>query len=107
MYRFFRELVFVLLRYSGIPFLLRELLQRNKVTIVVFHAPTVDRANAHFQALGKHYHIIALADYLHARTNNATEELPRKSLIITIDDGHASNFRLKPLLAESGMPVTI
>ena len=27
------------LYYTGIPFLLREVVERNKTTIVVFHAP--------------------------------------------------------------------
>lgn len=107
MRRTLRNLIFAVLRYSGIPFLLRELVQRNKVTILVFHAPSVERAASYFRALQKRYNIIPLQDYIHARTNGGTGKLPPKSLVITLDDGHASNFELRPLLQEFRLPVTI
>src|SRR6266496_918912 len=105
--RLFRNFIFALLRYSGIPFLLRETTQRGKVTIVVYHAIPVERAREHFRALRARYRVISLADYLCARTNGDTEKLPPKSLIITIDDGDRSNFELKSLLEELSVPVTI
>src|SRR6266436_9828528 len=95
-----RDSMFILLRYSGIPFLLRELIQRRKVTILVYHAPPGVRARNHFQALRARYHIIALADYLRARAEDEMWRLPSKSLIITFDDGHCRNFELRQLLEE-------
>ena len=32
-----KKLVFKILRYSGLPFLFREIFQRNKITILLFH----------------------------------------------------------------------
>src|SRR5439155_26732224 len=102
-----RDSIFILLRYSGIPFLLRELTQRRKITILVYHAPAGVRARNHFQALRARYHVIALADYLRARAEDEIWRLPSKSLVITMDDGHRSNAQLKSLLQEMEMPVTI
>ncbi len=96
-----------MLRYSGLPFLLREIVQRSKVTIVVYHAISVERAREHFRALRARYRVIALADYLRARADGTPENLPPKSLIITIDDGHRSNYELKSLFEEMRVPVTI
>jgi peptidoglycan/xylan/chitin deacetylase (PgdA/CDA1 family) len=102
-----RGLAFALLRYSGIPFLLREVVQTSKVTILVYHAPPADRARDHFRALAARYNIIRLADYLRAREAHALQRLPPKSLVITLDDGHRSNYELKPVLEELGIPVTV
>src|SRR6266550_3386783 len=107
MFRFLRDAIFVLLRYSGIPFLLREVIQRRKVTILVYHALPNAWARKHFQALRARYHIIALADYLRARAENKIWRLPPKSLIITFDDGHRNNFELRQLLEELRVPITI
>src|SRR5262245_58728110 len=105
--RLFREAVFLILRYSGIPFLLREFVQRRKVTIAVYHAPGVERAKDHFEILQSHYNVISLTDYLRAHSGGTVHALPPKSLIITIDDGHRSNMALKPVLERLKAPVTI
>ena len=102
-----RKIIFSPLYYTGIPFLLREVVERNKTTIVVFHAPSPDAARGHFEALRKRYNIIPLADYVRARIDGRARKLPPKSLIITMDDGHRSNAQLKSLLQEMEMPVTI
>jgi peptidoglycan/xylan/chitin deacetylase (PgdA/CDA1 family) len=102
-----RAVVFAILRYSGVPYLLREVVQRGKVTIVVYHSPAVERAKEHFRVLGARYNVIALSDYVRARKENRIGHLPPKSLIITLDDGHQSNFALKPVLEETRLPITI
>jgi peptidoglycan/xylan/chitin deacetylase (PgdA/CDA1 family) len=107
MRRLLRQIAFSILRYSGIPFLARETVQRGKVTIIVYHALSASRAREHFLALRKRYHVIALGDYLRARTDGRSGTLPPKSLIITLDDGHRSNVDLKPILNELRIPVTI
>lgn len=102
-----RDSIFILLRYSGIPFLLRELMQRRKTTILVYHALPKARARNHFLELRARYHIVALADYLRARAKDEMWRLPPKSLIITFDDGHRNNFELRQLLKELRVPITI
>src|SRR5881296_539133 len=102
-----RDSIFILLRYSGIPFLLRELMQRRKTTILVYHSLPKARARNHFLTLRARYHIIALADYLRARAADEMWRVPPKSLIITFDDGHRNNFELRQLLEEMRVPITI
>jgi peptidoglycan/xylan/chitin deacetylase (PgdA/CDA1 family) len=102
-----REMIFIVLRYSGIPFVLRHLIQRRKVTILVYHALPAAQARKHFEALRTRYHIIALSDYLRARAEGEMWRLPSKSVIITLDDGHRNNFELRELLEELRLPITI
>jgi len=105
--RVFRSAVFALLRFSGLPFLARELLQRRTVTIVVYHAPPAELADLHFGALRRRYHIISLSEYLAARIKRTADRLPAKALIITFDDGHRSNYELRTLLEKHRIPITI
>ena len=102
-----RALVFALLRLSGIPFLVREVVQRKKVTIIVYHAASARVVGEHLRALKACYNIISLADYLAWRKQGAARALPPKSLIITVDDGHKSNFELKPVLEKHQIPITV
>src|SRR3989442_527991 len=105
--RFGRSAVFALLRFSGLPFLIREIWQRNKVTIVVYHALQAARADVHFAALRSRYNVISLSDFQAARSSQTTERLPPKGLIITIDDGHRSNYGLTSVIQRHRIPITI
>jgi peptidoglycan/xylan/chitin deacetylase (PgdA/CDA1 family) len=99
--------MFALLRYSGIPRLLRGLLQRSRVTILVYHDLPAQLAEVHFRALQRRYNLIPLSDYIKARQGLAVSRLPRRSLIITFDDGHKDNFSLLPVLQKHRIPVAI
>ena len=97
--------VFKLIRYTGLPFLFRELVQRNKITILMFHDIDVINAATAFVFLKKHYHIIGLQEYLQAR--QIGKQLPKKALIITFDDGHVGNYHLLPIIQRMQIPITI
>ena len=105
--RFFRSAVFASLRFSGLPFVIREIWQRNKVTIVVYHALDAARADVHFAALRGRYNVMSLSDFLAARSSQPTECLPPKALIITVDDGHRSNYGLTSAIQRHRIPITI
>lgn len=105
--KLFRSGVFALLRFSGLPFLIREIGQRNTVTIIVYHALDAERATVHFAALRNRYSLIALSDFLRTRSGNATHQLPPKSLIITFDDGHKANHGLASVVQRHRIPITI
>jgi peptidoglycan/xylan/chitin deacetylase (PgdA/CDA1 family) len=47
----------------------------------------------HLRALRRRYNLISLAAYISGRGGGT--ELPRKSLVITLDDGHAGNTELR------------
>ncbi len=96
---------FKIIRYSGLPILFRELIQRNKVTILMFHDIDVNNAAFAFGFLKKYYHIIDLEDYLEAC--HTGKLLPKKALIITFDDGHVGNYQLLPVIRQMQIPITI
>jgi len=93
--------------YSGLPFIIRELVQRHQVTILVFHDPEAVNAEKVITWLKKKYNIIDLNDFLSACSEGSSKNLPAKSLIITFDDGHIGNHKLFPFLAKLKIPVTI
>jgi len=102
-----RRLVFLALRYTGIPFLLRVLLQRRRVTILCWHDPMPETMAAHIHWLQRHYNIISLRQYIGWRQERSVAPLPPKALIITLDDGHKSNFALGSVFHSARVPVTI
>src|SRR6266540_1197862 len=103
----FKEVFSILLRLTGGPFLIRAMLQRRRVTVLVYHRLDPSTADRHFQTLRRLYTPISLQAYLRARRDSTLERLPPKSLVITIDDGHRSIYRLKDVIAKHQLPVTV
>jgi len=101
------EILVTILYYSGIPSLFRELIQKNRVTILFFHDPKVSIASRNFRWLSDRYNIISLDHYLAARKKGDMRTLPPKSMIITFDDGHIGNYELLRLVKEYNIPITI
>ena len=99
------DIVYKALRYSGIAWLWREAVQRNKVTFLLFHDMSASDAERNFTYLKRHYHIISLNDYLSAVKNGTS--LPHKAVVITFDDGHISNYDMLPIIQKLQIPVTI
>lgn len=99
------SIVFKLFRYCGLAWFFREFVQRHKVTILLFHDIDASDAERCFSWLNKHYSIIGLNDYLDAVKSGGP--LPVKAIIITIDDGHAANYQLLPIIKREQIPVTI
>lgn len=102
-----KKLLFKLLRYSGLPLLFREVFQRNKVTIAMFHDLDPQAAEKAFAFLATKYNVIGLSDFLEARRKGSSYNLPPKSLIITLDDGYFQNYELLPVVRKWRIPVTI
>jgi len=102
-----RTFAFALLRWSGLPFLFREMLQRRRVTIILYHDPKPEVLEEHFQILKSRYNIIPLQEYVQARRTGNLHRLPLKPLVITLDDGSKGNYALLPVLRRHDVPVTI
>ncbi|MCS7037485.1 MAG: polysaccharide deacetylase family protein [Saprospiraceae bacterium] len=102
-----RNALFKCLRYSGLPWLLRHTVQQRRVTLVMFHDIAPDYAERAFAFLKRAYNVIALDDYLEARRKGDSRALPPRALVITLDDGHARNRELLPILEKLNLPVTI
>ena len=99
------NIIYKALRYSGAAWLWRETVQRGKVTFLLFHDMEAADAERNFTYLKRHYNIISLQEYLQAVQTKS--RLPRKALVITFDDGHASNYALLPVLQRLEIPITI
>lgn len=96
-----------LIRFTGLSFLFREVIQRRKVTIVFLHNWSTETAKIAFKYFSKNYNIISLNDFIEYHYQGKTKSLPSKSLIITIDDGYKENYDLLPLIKKYKIPVTI
>jgi peptidoglycan/xylan/chitin deacetylase (PgdA/CDA1 family) len=94
------------LYWSGAPFLVREIIQQNQVTMILYHNIEPERFDQHVRALKQRYTIIALEDYIKAREDPKCV-LPKKALVITFDDGYRGNFDLWPVIQRHNIPVTI
>ncbi len=102
-----KELIAFLIRFSGMSWFIREFLFRKKITIIVYHDPTPEALKCHLVYLSRHYTFITLADAVKALRTKDFSGVPPKSLVITIDDGHAGNFVLLKLFRQYRVRPTI
>ena len=100
MRRFLKNVIASLIYLSGMPFLIREWLCRDKVAILMYHdaEPVVFRK--HLAYLSRHYTFISLDRLVDAISQSDFSQIPPKSVVMTIDDGHAGNFALLPIFKE-------
>lgn len=100
-----KKILFKILRYSGISTIIRETVQKKKVTIITFHDPLPETFNETITYLKKYYNIIPLSLYVEYLTSNRV--VPSKAIIITLDDGHKNNYKLLKSIKECCVPITI
>lgn len=108
MERYSKESFSFLLRIILIPRLIRDVLCRNKATIISYHDVKAATFRKHLQYLIKDYNIISM-DHLASAIKGERDwnALPKKSLVITMDDGLLGNYNLIPVLDEFKAPITI
>ena len=82
----------------GVPLLVRETLCRHRVAILLYHDPKPAVFLEHVAYLSRHYTFISLDTLVAAIRRNDFSQIPPKSVIITIDDGHVGNIALLPIL---------
>jgi len=107
MRNFLKILLANLVCLSGIPFLIREQLCRNKVAILMYHDPGAVVFAKHIAYLSRHYTVITLDALVSAIHRQDFSEIPPKSVVITIDDGHAGNIALLPLFKRYAIRPTL
>ncbi len=98
--------VYYMLKYSGCIALVRFIV-REKISILVYHEPAPELFEAHVQYLLRNHHIITLAEYVDAVRAKNVRKLPHHSVVITIDDGHRSNYQLMPIIKKYHITPTI
>ncbi len=102
-----KNLLWMLVRFSALPWLIREVLQRNKAGIVVYHEPNPQLFRKHVRYLHKHYNLISLSQLVQAIHQQNWSNMPQKALVITIDDGHKGNYALLDIIREFQLKPTI
>ncbi len=90
-----------------IPIVIREVFQKKKVTIILYHSIPARLFEKHLQYLLKRYSIISLEEFIKAKNQNNMKKLPTKPIIITFDDGAKINHMLQEILQRYNVPVTI
>lgn len=102
-----KKYIFKILRYSGLPKIFRQYIQRNAVTILLFHEIEADTADKSFSFLRKNYNIIGLDHFIKASKLKNNAIIPKNALIITFDDGLVKNYEMLPVIKKYKIPVTI
>lgn len=102
-----QEAICLALRMTGIPWLLREVYARRKVTIVNYHDPAPDVFAAHMEYFSRKYSFVGIDEVAEALERRDFSGLPPKPLLVTLDDGHAGNAELFGILAQYKVRATI
>jgi poly-beta-1,6-N-acetyl-D-glucosamine N-deacetylase len=90
----------LLIRLTLLPRVVRWLLQRNRVTILLYHRPARSTFARHVGTLRKIYNLISLESFVAALEQGTVSKLPPRSLVLTFDDGHRSNYELIDVIRE-------
>ncbi len=91
----------------GIPLLIREWICRNRVAILLYHDVQPKVFARHIAYLSRHCKIISLDTLVSAIYKKDFSEIPSKSVVITIDDGHVGNITLLPIFKQYHIHPTI
>lgn len=102
-----KKVIFKIIRFTGLPFIVREVFQKNKVSILLFHDISKEIAEQTLSCLSKRYNIIHLNDFIEAAEQGDKTKLPHKALILTFDDAHIRNYEILPVLKKYNISVTI
>lgn len=102
-----KKIIFKIIRLLGLPLFFREVIQRNKVTLIMFHDLNKLSAEKTFTYLSKKYNIISLNKFIEANKEKNKKSIPKKALIITFDDGHIGNHDLLSEIKKQKIPITI
>ncbi len=100
MRNFLKNVIAIFIYVSGIPILIREWVCRHRVAILLYHDPKPAIFLKHIAYLSRHYTIISLDTLVAAVHRQDFSEIPPRSVVITIDDGHAGNIALLPIFKQ-------
>lgn len=90
-----------------IPIIVREVFQRRKVTIILYHRISAKLFERHLKYLSREYSIISLEEFIEAKKEKDMRKLPVKPIVITFDDGAKVNYSLKKVIQQYNVPVTM
>ena len=107
MRNFLKNVVATFIFLLGMPLIIREWVWRHRVAVLVYHDPKPAVFTKHITYLSRHYTVISLDTLVAAVHQKDFTEIPPKSVVITIDDGHAGNIALLPIFKEYRMRPTL
>jgi len=96
-----------MLRMLGITLFIREVVQKKKVTIIIYHSPEPDVFGEHLEYLSRKYNFVPLDELIQAIADKDWSNIPEKALVITLDDGIKENIQLLSAFKEYGVRPTI
>jgi peptidoglycan/xylan/chitin deacetylase (PgdA/CDA1 family) len=102
-----RRIAFACVRWSGLPFLIRETVQRRRVTILYHHDADPSTLDVQLKALSKRYNLVDLRTCIDALLAGRMDLLPPKPLVLTFDDGWKGNYDLLEVFRRYGVTPTI
>ena len=100
MRNFLKNIIATFVCLSGMPILIRKWVCRHQVPILLYHDPKPTVFAKHIVYLSRHYTIISLDTLVAAIHQQNFSQIPPKSVVITIDDGHIGNTALLPIFKQ-------
>ena len=100
MRNFLKNITAAFVCLSGMLLIIREWVCRHRVAVLVYHDPKPTVFAKHIAYLSRHYTVISLDTLVAAVHRKDFSEIPLKSVVITIDDGHAGNIALLPIFKQ-------
>ncbi len=104
---FLQEFVSLCIRLTGIPWILREVYARRKVTIINYHDPTPEVFEKHMASFSRLYSFVSIDQVVSALKKKTFSSLPPKPLLLTIDDGYIRNACLFSIIQSYNVPAVI
>ncbi|MDX6662559.1 MAG: hypothetical protein QOG09_661 [Solirubrobacterales bacterium] len=94
------------IRWSGLAWLVRQALGR-RVAILLYHDPDPASLSRQLGWLRRRYRPIELDRLVDALHSGDWSSIPRRGLVVTIDDGHRGNLALAEVFREHGVRPTL
>ena len=88
------EASYALFRWSGLSLLLQRKQPEDRAAILVYHNPKASSFEQHMAFLDRHCSLISLDQLAQAVASDDWSGVPRKAVVVTLDDGHAGNHDL-------------
>jgi len=102
-----RRAAYACVRWSGLPFIIRETVQRRRVTILYHHDIDPTTLEVQLRVLRKRYNFVGLRACVEAIRSGRMHALPPKALVVTLDDGCKENLALLDVFRDLGVTPTI
>ena len=101
------EAIAQLVRWSGLAWIVRNTVARHRVSILLYHDPDPQVLEGHLAYLAKRYHFIDMDRLVTCLESRAWDDLPSRSLVITLDDGRKRQFELTETFRQHGVVPTM